>query len=205
MRKIERNIEKYELRGLNAELRQKRQHGSSLRELAAFVNRRVLETALSETNASVVGDVDSIYEALRGDEVSVGRRAEVSSRLKTLGVPMDEVEDDFVSHQTVSDYLQECLDIETSRQSQLTVEEALKTIEWADARGMAVINRTLTRLYEAGEINTDDVDVMCALRVTCEECGETYRLHEFLQRGGCDCTEQSADDIADTAEPAVEK
>lgn len=188
MRKIERNIEKYEFDGLNEDLRRQRQQGASLRDLAAYINQRILECALTAANVSVVGDVESIYETLRGDEISVGQRAEMSARLERRGVPIEEVEDDFVSHQTVSEYLNDCLDIDTSQRQPLTTDEAIDTIEWANARGTAVIERTLTRLANAGEVTTADVSVSSTLHVTCEQCGDVYRLYDFLEQGGCDCT-----------------
>lgn len=187
MRKIEQNIDKYDLEGLDEDLRQQRQEGASLRDLAADINRRILTAALMEANVSLIGDVASIYETLRGDEVSVGQRAEMSARLTRRGVPMEEVEDDFVSHQTVSDYLTDCLGIDTGHHHQLTVDEAIKTIEWAEARGEAVISRTLTRLHKASELSTAVGDVSCSLYVTCKQCNNRYHLYAFLDRGGCDC------------------
>jgi len=186
MRKVERNIEKYGLNDLNEELHQRHQDGASLRDLATFINKRLLETALQDANAAVVGDVDSIYEALRGNEVSVGRRAAVSTQLKQQGVPMDEVEDDFVSHQTVRDHLQTCLDRDTARQPRVTLSEATDTIEWARSRCMAVIERTLTRLHDAGQFDAANIEVTQSIRVACDECGRSYRLHEFVDDGGCE-------------------
>jgi hypothetical protein len=186
MRKVERNIEKYGLDGLNEELHRRHQEGASLRDLATVINKRVLETALQDANATVVGDVESIYEALRGNEVSVGRRAAVSSQLKQQGVPMDEVEDDFVSHQTVRDHLQTCLDRDTARQPRVTRSDATDTIEWARSRCIAVIERTLTRLHDAGQLQAANVEVTQSIRVTCDECGSSYRLNEFVDDGGCD-------------------
>ena len=192
MRKIERNIDKYGLEGLNAELRQQRQDGASLRDLAATINQRILKAALMTANVSLVGDLENVYETLQDDEGSVGQRAELSARLVRRGVPMEEVENDFVSHQTVSDYLTDCLAIDTSHQQQLTIEEAMKTIEWAETRGEAVIDRTLTRLYEAGELATAPEEVSCSLYVTCAQCNERSRLYELLEQGGCDCTVDTA-------------
>ncbi|MFC6764195.1 rod-determining factor RdfA [Natrinema soli] len=157
IRKVERNIEKYGLDGLNKELHRRYQEGASLRDLATVINKRVLETALQDANATVVGDVESIYEALRGNEVSVGRRAAVSSQLKQQGVPMDEVEDDFMSHQTVRDHLQTCLDRDTARRSRVTRSDAKDTIEWARSRCTAVIERTLTRLHDAGQLQAANI------------------------------------------------
>jgi hypothetical protein len=202
MRKIERNIDKYGLSGLNEEIRRQRQQGASLRDLAAYINQRILETVLRDVNESIVGDVESIYETLRGDEVSVGRRAELSSRLTRHGVPMEEIEDDFVSHQTVSTYLSDCLEMETSRQQQITTEEAITTIEWAEARGTAVIDRTLTRLHEADKITTAVDDVSCSHLVTCAECGTAYRLYEFIDQGGCDCIDDATDEPEETSNPS---
>lgn len=103
----------------------------------------------------------------------------MSARLARRGVPGEEIEDDFVSHQTVSDYLTDCLDMGTSQQQDLTIEEALNTIEWANARGEAVIYRTLTRLYEAGELATAADDMTASVYVTSERCGDRSRLYDI--------------------------
>lgn len=185
MHKIQRNIEKYDLDGLRESLRRRRADGASLRDLERFVNVRILERVLTARGGGVVGDAASLYEVLRGDDVSVGRRAEIARQLSNNGVPIEEVERDFVSYEAVRTYLRDRLDVDTGRESSVTLEEGRETVEWARARCGAVVERTLSRLDDAEELDAGEVTVTTTVRVTCEDSGETYRLAEFLDRGGC--------------------
>ena len=185
--KIGRDCAKYDLSGLDENLCRRRADGASLRDLQEFVNERVLERALADANADVVGDPENIYRLLRDDEVSSGRQAELRSRLERAGIDMEAVENDFVSHQTVRDHLKKCLDVDTSRQSSIDIERATRNINWAESRSKAVIKQTLDQLRNANQLATDDLDVTQTVRVTCTGCGETYRVAELLDRGGCEC------------------
>ena len=185
--KIGRDCAKYDLSGLDENLCRRRADGASLRDLREFVNERVLERALADADADVVGDPGNIYRLLRDEEVSSGRQAELRSRLQRAGIDIETVEKDFVSHQTVRDHLKECLDVDTSRRSCIDVERATRNINWAESRSKAVIEQTLDQLRSADQLATADLEVTQTVRVTCTGCGETYRVAELLDRGGCEC------------------
>ena len=185
--KIGRDCAKYDLSGLDENLCRRRADGASLRDLQGFVNERVLERALADADAEVVGDPENLYRLLRDEEVSSGRQAELRSRLERAGIDIETVEKDFVSHQTVRDHLKECLDVDTSRRSCIDVERATRTINWAESRSKAVIEQTLDQLRSADRLATEDLEVTQTVRVTCTGCGETYRVAELLDRGGCEC------------------
>ncbi|WP_254546973.1 rod-determining factor RdfA [Halomarina pelagica] len=193
MCKVERIIEKHGLSDLDEELRRRHRGGASLRDLEAFVNRRVLDRVLLETGVALIGDTESIYRVLDGDDASAGQRAEIRSQLERAGPPASEVEDDFVSHQTVKRHLQNCLGVETKRRSRITLDDAEGTVEWAQSRNVSVIENTIERLHNAGLIEADHVDVTQSVWVTCDRTGETFRLRDFLRRGGCDCTDSDGD------------
>ena len=185
--KIGRDCAKYDLSGLDEDLCRRRADGASLRDLQGFINERVLERALADADADVVGDPENIYRLLRDEEVSSGRQAELRSRLERAGIDIETVEKDFVSHQTVRDHLKECLDVDTSRRSCIDVERATRNINWAESRSKAVIEKTLDQLRSADQLATEDLEVTQTVRVTCTGCGETYRVAELLDRGGCEC------------------
>jgi hypothetical protein len=50
-----------------------------------------------------------------------------------------------------------------------------------------VIEQTLDQLRSADQLATEDLEVTQTVRVTCTGCGETYRVAELLDRGGCEC------------------
>lgn len=191
MCKVERITEKHGFSDLDEELRRRHRSGASLRELETFINTRVLERALLESDVALIGDTESIYRILQGDDVTPGQRAEIRSQLERAGPPVSDVEDDFVSHQTVKRHLQNCLGVDTNRQSKITFDEAEQTVEWAQSQNLSVIENTIKRLQNAGLLEVDHLDVTQSVRVTCEETGNTFRLREFLRRGGCDCDDAS--------------
>jgi len=190
MCKVDRIIEKYGLSGLDQELERRHRRGASLRDLETVINTRVLEQALLESEVALVGDTESIYHVLQGDDETPGRTAEIRSQLERAGPPLSDVESDFVSHQTVKRHLQNCLGVDTTRQTQITLDDAQQTVEWAQSQNLSVIENTLNRLQSAGILDSEHIDVTQSVRVTCEHTGDTFRLREFLRRGGCGC-EQS--------------
>lgn len=185
------------LDGLDDELVRRREDGASLRDLADAVNRRVLEAALEAAGVDDRGDelfgavegeraVEAVYEALAGG-TEPARAARVRTRLEQHGVDVDALEDDWVTHPTVRRHLRECLGVDTAREPTITVEDAVDTVEWARARAAGVVERTFERLGATDLVRTGDLDVTVALQLTCEDCGNTYRPRELLDRGGCAC------------------
>lgn len=187
--KLGRNLTAYGLDDLHEKIRERRSDGDSLRDLERFVNRSLLDGAIREAGADVIGDVDGIYDALTDDDVSAGERTEVRERLEHAGVDIAAVEEAFVSYQTVRTHLRECLDVETAREQRLSVDDARGTIEWARSRSEGIVGRTVQRLATADEVDAGDVDVSHVIRIDCPDCGTTASVDEFLDRGGCDCGE----------------
>lgn len=187
--KIGRNIEKYELGDFDDALIDKRQKEEmSLRDLASYINSRILESAIDSKATSVVGDPMTLYTSLTGDDISPERRADVRDDLEYAGVDIDKLEEDFVSHQTVKTHLQDCLDLDTSRQGVEILDDAKDLIEWTRNRDERIIKKTLQRLRDSGEIQSGQLDITHTVNIRCEECGTNYRLEEFLQNEGCECS-----------------
>jgi hypothetical protein len=188
--KVGRAIDSYDLFEFDAELRTRRQRGGSLRDLATFANTRILERALTTADADVVGDPETLYHILTDDEIRQSRRTEVESKLETQGVDLDRLRRDFVSHTTMRQHLQGCLDIDTSRDQHVDPDAERGTIEWSRARSEQVIEESLSRLHNAGDLETGPLEVTHSVRVTCDVCGESYRLHELLDTGRCACAHE---------------
>lgn len=190
--KVGRTARNVGARDLDAELRERHRKGDSLRDLERFVNRGLLERALEDAAPAVIGDVDAIYDALTGDDVSAGRRTEVRERLTGAGVDVDRLLEEFVSYGTVRTHLRECLDVETDRRTSLSVDDARGTIEWARSRSDGIVERTLERLVAADEVAGGDLAVSGTVRVTCDDCGTSLPVEEFLTAGGCACEADGA-------------
>jgi bacterioferritin-associated ferredoxin len=185
--KIGRNAEAYGLDALDSDIRRRREDGASLRSLAGYVNVRLLEAELLEADADVVGDAESVYEAIEGDDVAPERRADVRDQLSYAGVDLTALRDDFVSHQTVSAHLNDCLGLDTSRRGVTTVEEARDLIAWASDKEERTIEQTLAQLVRNGTLTLGDLEVTLSVTVRCADCGDSFRVPEILERRRCSC------------------
>ena len=185
--KIARVADDYNISEIDAKLIERREQGDSLRDLATYLNKQILSESLNTGTREVVGDADSIYEVLRGNDVNRSRQVELRSKLDRNGIDIEAVERDFVSHQTVRNHLHDCKAIDTGRKSTVDIDGAEKTIEWAQARSEGVIEQTLERLRNAGNVADTPTEVTLSVRVGCSACGRTYRIGDFLEQQGCDC------------------
>ena len=186
--KVGRSADAYDLAELDGALRGRHEGGASLRDLAAFVNRRLLDRAIAAADVDTVSDAGTLYDLLADEDAGAGRRTEVREKLTRAGVDLEAVESSYVSHQTVRDHLRDCLGVDTSVRADVDRESARGTVEWARARFLGVVERTLERLATAGELEAGELEVTGTVRVTCTDCGETYRLGVLIDRGRCGCS-----------------
>ncbi|WP_324664617.1 rod-determining factor RdfA [Haloarcula sediminis] len=185
--KVGRTAEKYGLDDLDELLCQRRADGASLRRLETVVNEAVLRAALEGTDTDVFRDAAAIYRNLTGEDASAGVRTETEAWLSRVGVDPAELDGDFVSYQTVRTHLRECLGVDTTRERSLSVGDAEGTIEWARSRSEGIVGRTIERLDGTEGFHCGAVDVTTVVRVSCADCGGSYPVERFLDRGGCDC------------------
>ncbi|WP_277543030.1 rod-determining factor RdfA [Haloarcula laminariae] len=185
--KVGRTAGKYGLDGLDERLRERRADGASLRRLETVVNEAVLQAALEGADTDVLRDAASIYRNLTGEDVSTGVRTETEAWLSRVGVDPAELDRDFVSYQTVRSHFRECLGVDTARERSLSVDDAEGTIEWARSRSQGIVGRTIERLDGTDGFHCGSVDVTTVVRVSCADCGGSYPVERFLDRGGCDC------------------
>lgn len=192
--KIGRKAGQYDLDGLDADLigRYETQEGS-LRELAQYINVSILEKVLADIDADIAGDPESIYMTMSGDDADPTRQTTIRDQLIYAGVDVDDLERDFVSHQSVKKHLNSCLDVDTARDGVESIEEARELIEWARSRDEQIITKTLERLRRIDVLSTGPIDVTHSVSVTCGDCQRTYDILELLETGGCDCDLSSSD------------
>jgi len=182
-------INKYGLENLNQQLCNRHSENDSLRDLAEFVNKRILTAATDRADAYLVLEIDSIYDLLTGADISAGRQTDMEMKLKNEGVDIDTGKDDFVSHQTVKKHLNEELGQDTSKQTDFGQSDARSRIEWSKSRHTAVVENTLSQLQAANDISDNDFMVISSIQVSCKEYGRTYHVHEFIENCGCGCLE----------------
>lgn len=186
-------LDEYDLDGFGAELEARWTDDGpermSLRELADYFNRRLLETALLDAGLSTLGsDVETTYENLTGDDVSAGVRTDTHSRLERSGVDPGELTRDFVTYQAIRTYLKEWRGAEYERPSDAEkVESDLESIQRLVTRTLSVIEGRLENLRDTGRIRMGEFEVIFGVRVLCQECGTQHQVPELLRQGGCTC------------------
>ena len=192
--KVGRKAEAYNLADLDAELETRYvTEDASLRDIADHINTRIVESRLRNVDADITGDPASIYTALTSDDVSAERRATIRDQLVFADVDIGQLTSDFVSHQTARAHLRKCMDVDTSRSGVDSRDDALDMIEWARERDSEIIERVIQRLGRIDELHFGNYDVSHSVRITCYDCGTSYRPEELLERGRCECTPSDTD------------
>lgn len=194
--KVARLLQEYDLDGLGAEL-EARWTGDgidrmSLRDLAEFFNKRLLEQALLDAGMSTLeSDLDSTYEHLTEDDVSTGVQTETRSRLERNGIDVDALESDFVTYQAIRSYLKEWRGAEYERVSDAEkLEKDLETIQRLLTRTHSVAEHRLELLRDTDRLALKRFEVLLDTQVFCQECGSQSSLTGLFDRGGCDCLQE---------------
>lgn len=191
--KVERVAQSHGLDSIGDELVEgwtRENDAKSLRELAAYFNERVLETAMEAAGVdSLDGEVENTYRLLSDDDVSSGVRTETRKRLQRNGVDVEKVESEFVTYQAIRTYLQDGRGVTrekpTDEERVESVDEAIKRLR---NRTTAVTEEKLRQLRDGDRVNLGEFRVLLDLRAFCEDCGTQYEVDELLERGGCACS-----------------
>jgi len=144
---------------------------------------------MDASDATVAGDPSSVYETLTGDDVSPEKRADLTDQLEFVGIDVERVLEDFVSHQTIKHHLNDCLEIDTSREGIDSIEEGRAKIQWSQDRHRTVLENTVDQLLRANLVSLGDFEITHTTSITCTDCGASYRLEEVLDGQGCDCVQ----------------
>lgn len=195
--KVGRAADRYELPELDVELKRRHENGDSLRTLANVVNKRILRAAIEREGGDVSTlvaserGVDALYEVLDGDGSST-ERARVRTRLEQAGVDVESVTNDWVSHATIKNHLNDCLAVDTSREPSITREDAINTVEWTRSRSENVVAETVRRLESADLVDISNPTATVTVRITCEDCGRSYSVQSLLEEGRCACFDETS-------------
>ena len=191
--KVARVLDEYDLEGLGAELERRwtaSEDRWSLRDLARFLNQRILETALEAANVQTVdGEVENIYRLLTDDEVSGADETRIRRRLERDGVDVDALETDFVTYQAIRTYLQKHRDAEYTPDETDPIEREVSNVEQLRGRLVSVTEGKLDQLRNAEEIDLGEFRLLVDIQVVCEDCNSQFEVVELLERGGCDCSD----------------
>ncbi len=191
--KVDRVAAKYGLDDLDSELLDAREGGDSLRELETRANRAVLRRALRDAGADPLpGEVANIHRLLTDEDVSEGTALRLREKLDRLDIDHAELAEDFVSYQTVRTHLRDCLNVDTSRQQSVSLEDERETLFGLLGRTERVVEGSLSRLRAAGLLELGGIEVTATVRVVCPECNRSYTLSTLFAERGCACTDEES-------------
>lgn len=184
----------YRLAGVHDSLRREwyEEGDASVRDLTGWFNRRLLRAAIEEAGrVPIDGEVDNLYRVLTDDAVDAGSRTRARDRLRDTGVAVEDVEERFVSHQTLYRHLVDCLDLEHESAHEGdddrvdTWRDRIRSLRTRTAR---VTERGVDQLADADAVTVGNVDVLVDVSMVCEDCGEFYDVEEFLEERRCGCS-----------------
>jgi hypothetical protein len=192
--KVGRLVQEYDLEGFGEELESRwtaeRGERESLRELADAFNRRVLRSVLEDTGrAPATEQTEHVYELLTSDDVSQGARTRIERDLERDGIAVDDLTDDFVSHQAIHTYLTEYRGAEVGTDDGDVRERSIDTVQRLRNRTAAVTDTQLSRLLNREEIEVGEHDVLVDVTVFCDDCGRSFSFADLVESGQCGCFE----------------
>lgn len=164
-----------------------RERSSSLRTLASAVNRRIVSSVVEDEDLPSDLDPEVVHERLAAEDAPADERIGVVRRLERAGIDAAELEDDFVSHQTVYRHLRGCLGVSKDPGDGDRIQKASETLFALQSRTNAVTTNTLERLRNSEDLALGQFDVFVDINVACQECDRYMELGEVLGGGGCEC------------------
>ena len=190
--KVARVLNKYDLSTLGDELATRwtaENNRMSLRQLAVYFNKQLLESRLDEKRVDMLpGEIENLYELLTDEDVTSGTRIQAENRLSEYGIDIDELRSDFVSRQAIHTYLtkqrQKTYDKPDADE---TIDKRLEQLQRLKSRERAVTEQTLSTLRNTDRINLGEFQIFSSVQVQFSDCGRQFELTALLDRGGCDC------------------
>ena len=189
--KVVRLIEAYELQGIGLELEQSwtaEENRRSLRDLARYFNRQLLERTLEEAGLQYLdGEVENTYRLLTDDEVSSAESTRVRRRFERDGIDVDELKKDFVTYQAIRSYLKDHRGAEYTPAETDPLEREVTNVQKLRGRMVSVTEGKLGQLQASGELTLGEFRTLADIRVVCEDCNTQFDVLDLLDRGGCSC------------------
>lgn len=190
--KVARLIDKYDLRGLGAEMERQwtaEEDRWSLRDLADYFNQEIVAAAMRAEDAQLLdGEVENTYRLLTDSDVSTADRTRARRQLERDGIDVDALLEDFVSYQAIRTYLTKHRDVEYTSEESDPLERDAVNIRQLRGRVDSVTEGKLEQLRTSGDLHLGEFRTLVDVRVICEDCNTQYDVVELLERGSCDCT-----------------
>lgn len=161
----------------------------SLRDLQDEFNKRILKNQLVEAGQppSNVG-VEYTYEVLTNAEPNSSERIRKRRELERVGIDVDDITDEFVTHQTIYNYLTDIRGAdfdEASYEDQL--QRNVETLQRLQSRMKIITKNTIDRMCDADRDVDEKYKTLADVQVICRFCGNGYSAVELVEQGGCPC------------------
>lgn len=190
--KVARLIESDDLSGMGETLEKEwtgvEDSRTSLRDLADQFNKRLLKARLESAGAIFSElEVSSTYDLLQG-EGSKADQTRKSRELERMGIDIDQLKADFVTHQAIYTYLTKYREVTFPEKKSDPIETGITKLERLQGRVEVVADSTIESSINANQMTLRDYNVIVDIQVVCGNCGSTYSIFSVLKRGGCDCS-----------------
>lgn len=148
------------------------------RQLAEWFNTLMLRREMDRAGLSTIGDeAESKYERLRSDEVVA---EEVASELKSAGIPIERLRNDFVSYGVIRTHLKDCLEADIDLSSGDWERDA---IEITTDHATTKIKESVRSLRNKGRLSAGgNVTVSVTAELECESCHARVPVDRAIRR-----------------------
>ena len=195
--KVGRLIEKYGLDGMAADMEERwtrdDEQSKSIREIEEDFNKAVLRQVLEDSGTQPFeSELDTIYRAINDEQATMTEDIEVQERLSERNVDADSLADDFVSHQTIYNFLTEQRKAEYQRTQdpQERLRRSNESVQKIKNRLTAVAQTNVRSLKNSGLVTLGEFDIMGEVYVYCQDCSSRFSVSELIDREGCECASE---------------
>lgn len=133
-------------------------------------------------------DVEYTYDVLTNDEVNISERIRKRRELEQVGVDIDDIIDEFVTRQTISNYLTDVRGAdfdEASYEDQL--QRNIETLQRLQSRMDIVTETTIDRMCDADRDIDGKYKILVDVRVICRFGENQYPAVELVEQDDCPC------------------
>lgn len=190
--KVDRLIDEYGLGDIGMTLEERwtatGDERMSLRALADYFNRQLLEEAMDDVGATPVsGEVETVYSLLEDGEERTADTTRIRRRLQRKDIDVDGLLEDFVSYQAIRTYLRDHRGVEYEREVRDQASVEAENIQRLRGRTKSVTESKLEQLDRRGDLVVGRHRTIVDINVICEDCGRQFDIEDLLERGRCDC------------------
>lgn len=162
----------------------------SLRDLTEEFNKRILAETFEEADEYINNiEVEHTYDILTNENISAGNRVEKRKKLERLGIDMDVLETEFITHQALYTYLTKVRGAEYEQKidTDEAIQRNIDTLRRLQSRTITVTEDTVDRMCDADRDIGEKYDFAVNVTASCRFCGKYYQAVELVKMGGCPC------------------